>query len=302
MKTVIISIDAELAWGFQNLTQEQIPADQWSQARSSWKYLLSRLNKYNIPATWAVVGHLFLPSCNGKHKRHPAGDEWFKRDPGGKGYTNWLGQDLIRDITNSDIEHEIALHSYSHVDFQETSEKVAEAEVQFAVEAANEYGVEPKTFIYPKNNIQYRNILAEKDIICYRGISPDRWYDNKMYRPLGKLCAYTLLQSPPPIVKPQKDEYGLINIPASIYLFGFEGIGNKLTSHFCDPVVNQVKTGLEQLQDRNEGILHLWLHPNNITAKSDKSRLNSILQLVSQYQKRYGYEIRTMDEIAQGPL
>lgn len=61
--TVVISLDAELAWGVHDL--EDPPATRIERARGSWLDLIEPFEAFEIPATWAIVGHLFLEECDG---------------------------------------------------------------------------------------------------------------------------------------------------------------------------------------------------------------------------------------------
>ncbi len=81
--------------------------------------MLELCEEYDIPATWAVVGHLMLESCDGRHEEHPAPDGWFDRERG-----EWTDRedlrfapDLVDALLASPVDHEFASHSFSHVLF-----------------------------------------------------------------------------------------------------------------------------------------------------------------------------------------
>ena len=62
--TFILSIDVELAWGFV----ARVKIDEWclkaaGKVREILDPLLRIVGDYEIPVTWAVVGHLFLSGC-----------------------------------------------------------------------------------------------------------------------------------------------------------------------------------------------------------------------------------------------
>lgn len=300
-KTVVLSLDAELIWGVHDL--DEIPAERVGHARESWAYILDLFDEYGIPATWAVVGHLFRDSCDGVHADHPAGKEWFSRDPGGERSpgSEWFAQDLIDAIRDSEADHEIGSHSFSHVEFgkQDVSRGVAEAELRDSVEAAENCGVDLTSFVFPRNNVGYRSVLPEHGFSCYRGRSPERWYDGTPIRRFGKLATFALGTGGPPIVRPEIDEHGLVNVPASMYLFTFEGPARAVVGSVTgDPVLEQVELGLERLNDEKQGILHLWLHPNNITTDRDRHRLNRIVSRVADYRDRCSVAVKTMDQVA----
>lgn len=66
--SVIISLDAELLWGFDEY--DEFPLARVQHGREAWAYLLELFEDADIPATWAVVGHLFFDSCDGVHADH----------------------------------------------------------------------------------------------------------------------------------------------------------------------------------------------------------------------------------------
>lgn len=299
--TVVLSIDAELIWGFQH--RESIPTERVEHARESWRYLVDLFEEYRIPATWAIVGHLFLEECDGTHETHPAAPEWFARDPGEtlSSKPNWFGTDVIDAVLDSSVDHEIGSHSFSHIEFgrPETTAEIAAAELGHFKRATVEYDLEFDSFVFPRNSIAHRELLAEHGYSCYRGPTPDRWYDGTPVRRAGKFATYAFGMSAPPIVIPEIDEYGLVNVPASMSLFTFEGYPRKAIETIGrDPVVQQVKNGLESLANSKEGVLHLWLHPNNITTNRDRERIERIFTSLIEYRSRYNIQVETMGSIA----
>lgn len=299
--TVVISLDAELCWGFHD--QPTMPADRVEAPREAWQFLHSLFATHEIPATWAVVGHLFLDGCDGTHADHPTDEKWFARDPGGKATADscWFAPELIADIRESDVDHEIGLHGFSHVEFgaNETSREIAVAELQESVAAAAAVGINPTSFVYPRNNIGYRELLASVDISCYRGRQPKRWYGSTAVpNAVGKLATYTVGLSPP-IVRPTADANGVVNLPASLFLFSFEGTPRRLLERVGrDPVVRQVEAGLDALRTQPDGVLHCWLHPNNITSQQDRNRMRAIATLIADYREQHGIAIETMGTVA----
>ena len=58
-----ISIDTEFAWGTFDLPEAMTYRKLEARSREVITRLLGLFETYNIEATWAVVGHLFLESC-----------------------------------------------------------------------------------------------------------------------------------------------------------------------------------------------------------------------------------------------
>ncbi|MCU4754384.1 polysaccharide deacetylase family protein [Halobacteria archaeon AArc-curdl1] len=293
--SVVLSIDAELGWGFHDL--ESPPTDRVENARRGWNTLLDLLERYSVPATWAVVGHLMLADCDGEHADHPAPPGWFDRER-----TTWadrpdlrFGPELIEAVLESPVEHELASHSYSHVLFGDsrTTRTLADAELERAVGLASQWGLELTSFVYPRNDVGHREALADHGFRTYRGKNP---HLEGMYRILESAIVDRSL-----LVRPSIDEYGLVDIPASLFLFGFEGRYRRLLeSVWGDPMVRTACRGIDQAVDGDDDqVCHLWLHPNNLTGPRDDERMAAILAYLEQQRQETDLRVETMAEIGE---
>lgn len=135
-----ISLDTELLWGRKDLDWKKF-ADQADKTRGVIKRLLGLFKKYQIPATWAVVGKLFE---NGP------------RD-------GWHGKDIVNMIKKTPLQ-EIGSHSYSHEIFDQISPEKAGKEAQNPLKV--------QSFVFPRNKIKYLEILKENGFTNFR--SPDQ--------------------------------------------------------------------------------------------------------------------------------
>ncbi|AXR78725.1 polysaccharide deacetylase family protein [Natrarchaeobaculum sulfurireducens] len=300
MGSVVLSVDAELAWGFHDLPEP--PRQRIRNARWGWQRLLELLEDYDVPATWGVVGHLLLESCDGRHADHPAAaDGWFEREPGGsfEDDDRWYGLDLVAAVRNGRPSHEIGCHTFSHVVFdQSTDRAVVDAELERCVSVADRHGLSLESFVFPRNVVGHRDALAEYDFDCYRGIGPPRWYDHsRFYRP-GKLASFVAGRTPPPLVVPEIDEHGLVNVPASLCLFSFEGTARSVVEPFVgDPVLRKAKLGIDAAAS-SDGICHFWLHPNDITSTRDVRRLRRIFTYLEAKRDETPLQVETMAGVA----
>jgi peptidoglycan/xylan/chitin deacetylase (PgdA/CDA1 family) len=291
MGTVVISVDAELGWGFHDL--QDVP-DRIDHARQGWRDLVQLLTRYDLPATWGIVGHLMLDECDAEHTDHPLGPSWFQRERG-----IWadrpevrFGQGLVEAVQQAPPDHEIASHSFSHVDFGApgTEAETVRAELRKAREAASSLDADLRSFIFPRNNLGHRRELAEAGFECYRGVVP---------RPAGrrrKLVSATAGTPSPKLVRPAVDEYGLVNIPASLHLFSFQGVTRALVQPvFGDPIVGHVERGLEAAIERG-GVFHVWLHPSSIQTDRDRRRIAEVCRRIAD--RRGEVDVLTMAEVA----
>ena len=190
-----LTIDLELAWSRARknngatTTEESLRRGRL--ARKNLPALLSLLDSYNIPATFALVGHVALDNCSGHSqlpKFHPnwIHGDWYDIDPrlaGGQAESNndYYGLDLVKEILKRK-RHEIASHSFSHVDFSDefTGADVAAFEIAESKKVIEKLGVPLDTFIFPNNRPAFIDILARNKFTIYRNnrnakITPDKY-------------------------------------------------------------------------------------------------------------------------------
>lgn len=294
-----MSIDAELGWGYHDLPAAP---DRVDHAREGWHATRRLLAKHDVPATWGIVGHLMLESCDGRHADHPLGSSWFPCSPGrATPNDDWRAPDLVDTVLSAEQGHELASHSFSHAVMNDESvtRAVAETEVVESVAAADR---DLESFIYPRNRVAHRDVLAEGGFRCYRGTPPDRWYDGSPARPLLKLADWSRFGRAPPIVTPSVDEHGLVNVPASLYLFSFEGRAREAARRLGRrPVVSVAKRGIEKAVGA-DGVFHLWFHPHNLLQPDGVERLDAVLEHLARRREETDLEVRTMGEIARDVL
>lgn len=295
--TVVISVDAELGWGFHDL--DDPPTGRLESGRRGWKKLIELFDFFEIPATWGVVGHLFLDSCDGVHMGHPLSPEWFSHERTGWHHRPDLrfGGDLILDLIASPIDHEIACHTFSHVVFDDDviSEEVARTELATAAEAAKGYGVTFDSIIFPRNVPGFRNQLAEAGYLAYRGGLLDPSLGPRAF--IRKLRGALDPNRTNPVI-PTIDEHGLVNVPPSQYLFGVQGVPRRtIETVWNDPVVERAKNGIDKAGAESL-TYHLWLHPNNLMSQRDDERLRAILDYVDKSRRTGDVAVKTIATIA----
>jgi hypothetical protein len=234
-----ISIDTELLWGrVKNPTPF---LDDAKKIRPVVKKLLTLFEKYQIPATWAIVGEIFNP-----------------------GDSIWHGQDIIKMI-KACPNQEIACHSYSHEIFDENiiSQSVAETEIKKCLKVARP--LQLRSFVFPKNIVGYLEILKKHGFTSYRG-SEQSWFSKiPKLQKLFQILDFTLLFTPP-VSSPSKDHSGLVNIPGSMYYVSARGLRKYIPPKFR---LIKVKRGLKKAVKKKK-IFHLWFHPIDFTQNSPK--------------------------------
>lgn len=296
MGDVVISIDAELAWGYHDL--DAVP-DRIGAAREGWHAALRLLDRYDLPATWAIVGHLFLDECDGVHDGHPLSPEWFSCESGrATDGDDWRAPDLIESVASADQDHEIGSHTFSHVVFDGVDAAVADAELAEWRAATEGFDVAGESLVHPRNWVAHRDVLAERDFTCYRGTGPDRWYADLPFRPLLKLLDWSPVGVGPPVITPEVDEHGLVDVSMSLYLFSFEGAPRRVARLLGRrPVVSVAKRGIDEAVDA-DGVFHMWFHPHNLLQPDGRERLDAIFEHLARRRSETDLGVRTMGSVA----
>lgn len=298
--TVVFSVDAELSWGVHDmypLTDAQ--KQRYDTARENWFELLRLFEAFDVPATWAVVGHL-LSNADRYREDHPCSNGYFATADSGieSEPQKWLGTDLLEAVEAATVDNEIGSHSYSHAVFSDISEEVARSECELARALGHEHGLDLTSFVFPRNRIGHRSSLASAGFTCYRGRRPSPAVPLPGYQGGRMLVGGLTGAVAPPTVMPAVDEYGLVNIPASLFLGGFRGrLWSALETFGSDPAVSLAKSGIEAACKRGE-LFHMWLHPHDLTDECYVDRVKNILDYVDLKAAENEVQIRTMGEVA----
>ena len=293
----IISLDTELIWGYVAYPTHKavsLMKNDDKNGRGCIDTLLNLFEKHNIPATWAVVGHLFLDYCeceNGMpHRNMPRfKEDWYSTDPCTDIQKDplYYGKDIVEKILSNRIEHEIGYHSFSHVIFSECSREVAEAEIKEGVRLAKEFGITFKSFVFPENKIGHIDALKENGFKIYRGENLTRGNINqnilirKFNGGINKIIA-------PPTEPKWMD--GIWEVPSLMY--------------FCDPQIKfsllpKARIGLYRAI-RSKKVFHVFLHPHNLLMYlSLKDDLDRFLGIVAKKRDEGKISVMTMGELAE---
>jgi peptidoglycan/xylan/chitin deacetylase (PgdA/CDA1 family) len=309
--TFVLSIDTELVWGsFDHVDPDRFSV-RYPDLRGTISRLLAVLDDHRVPATWAVVGHLFLSSCRrGADGRahpelpRPAFDwyrrDWFSLDPCTDRARDplWYGDDVVDMILAARVPHEIGSHSFSHPPFGDPgcSEEVAAAEVAECVRLAEARGLTLRSFVFPRNIEGHHRVLREHGFTSYRGHDPV-WFHS--LPGLLQRAAHLVDQAvavTPPVASPRQTQPGLWDIPGSMLLMERRG------ARRCIPLGARVAKGRAGLKRavREEKVFHLWFHPFNLAPDRERilGALGQILDEAVRLRDRGDLDIRTMGELA----
>jgi peptidoglycan/xylan/chitin deacetylase (PgdA/CDA1 family) len=310
-----VSIDVELAWGVFDLPDygEFVPAI--AQTRAIVADLLVLFRRHDVRATWAIVGHLFLEECHRVdgtihpeviRPRHPwFPHDWFRDDPGvnRSAAPLWYGADLVSAIQQATPAQEIGLHSYCHMLYGDPgcSREAAASDLGEARRAAQAFGIEPVSFVFPRDLPGHLDLLAVHGFLCYRG-QPSWWFRRLPTRLLiqsGHLVD-DLLGLAPPTVMARVEDSGLVNIPGSMLFRHAKGIRRMI------PVASRIRkarAGIRRAIQRQE-IFHLHFHPWNFGWNRGRlmGALSRILEGAVRERDAGRLDILTMGEVARRTL
>ncbi len=278
----IISADFEMAWAFRYSKNDVDPIEKAMAERKNIPVMLRLFERYNIPITWATVGHLFLTECKkGDHDwmaRIPHFDDhwkftegdWFDHDP----YSNykkdpaWYAPDMVDLILNSSIKHEIGCHTFSHIDclYKNCPAQVLEDELKACQELADKNNIRLKSLVFPGGTAGNYEVLKKLGYKIYR-----------------KNIKYNL-------VYPYRDKHGLL-VTASTSSWGRNA--NWTQEYY----IKRYKKIINKAIQTNT-IAHIWLHPS-----IDEWTLINVIPKVLEYAAKRRDEnklwIGTMGQIAE---
>ena len=88
----------------------------------------------------------------------------------------WYAPDLIEQILQNRVRHELGTHSFSHIDFSPSCSNttLVRRELVESATAMRRFGVTPRSLVYPFNRMghAYHDVLAEVGITAVRHRDP----------------------------------------------------------------------------------------------------------------------------------
>ena len=309
--TFVLSLDTELLWGSFDHTSDEAFAASHPNLRGVTGDILSLLEEFDVSATWAVVGHLFLASCErGPDGRaHPTlarpapspsfPTDWFARDPcaGRDQAPFWYGDDLLDLIASCRVPQEIGSHSFSHMSFGPgCPAEAAESDVAECVRLATARGIELRSFVFPRNVVGRVDVLARRGFTSFRGEDPT-WY--QPLRGTAKRVARLLdlaFCMTPPVTVPIEVVPGVYDIKGSMLLLYRVG---PYRAVLVRARIAKARRGLRRAVERG-GVFHLWTHPENFAADRQAmlAALRGILVEVAGRRDRGELRVMTMGQLA----
>jgi peptidoglycan/xylan/chitin deacetylase (PgdA/CDA1 family) len=277
--TFILSLDCEGKWGVaDHLTAEDHRDLNDSRLQHAYRSILGILDEHRVPATFAFVG-AFGQSRAGFARIRPQIEALAVQAPaylgpalrnidefGGSG---WHGDHLVEAVGSAVVSHEIALHGVTHVPWPDVTSGFAETEMRLAREFEGALR-DTRTFVYPRDRVAHVDVLAAHGFEGFRTARPKR------SRAASLLSEFDLSAVP----EQAGVSSGIVPIPAGFFLNWRSGL-RKLVP----PAVTIARARrLLDVAARSAGIVHYWLHPENVA--SAPATLGLLRSLVHEVAKR----------------
>lgn len=256
--TVVISLDFELGWGHREVRPDYVEKLRRREPEIDRRIgeLIEIFENHDIAGTWGVVGRLLED-----------GEDSLFHNPA-----------LVEKVVDSDVDHEVGLHSYAHRPFDGLTREQAREDVTKGLAALSRFDVGSTTFIFPQNKIEYADILSEHGFQCYR-TGDNGWMTD------------FITNIVPSMANPEVDASGLVSVPGSLFI----------ASPSYPIRILQLQAGIGiRRAIRNDGIVHFWLHPHNVIIRSGiLNLLNRIFSKIDRCRSQDELDVATMNSIAE---
>ena len=277
---VTISADFELEWAFRRVPEEMRRLEG-VRTRQNMPSLLAVFEETGIPITWATVGHLFLEHCERAkcglaHPNMPrptmaynwVGD-WYRLDPCTdlKKHPGWYSPDLIWDIRESKMRHEIGSHSFSHIDFcpEYSTSDLVRRELEECQRLMEKEGLRMRSLVYPRNRMGHQHA----ELLASLGITAVRHQDPQVR-----------------LSYPKRNKCGVYWL--------YDSMSTRVARWY--DYVEKARIFIEEAVKRNAAY-HIWFHPSDPIDVFEKS-FYPIVRLVAKLRDRGDVSVATMAELA----
>ena len=315
----VISLDFELFWGMRDKRTIEGYGANILGVRQALPRMLDAFDAHGVKATFATVGLLFFDRKDDLMRSLPELKPGYTtRDLSPyNGHIDAIGADelndpyhygasLIHEIKKHPA-HEIACHTFSHYYCLENGQTEAEfaADLRAAMNAAHSFGIDLKSFVFPRNqyNERYLDICKEHGIVAYRGNERGWLYrarnkedESQFRRALRLLDTWFDLSGPNVHPIPTENSTLPVNLPSSRFLRPYnsryrllDGLKLRRITRAMD---HAAKTGT---------LFHLWWHPHNFGSDLEENlrMLERILAHYDRLHQDHGFESCSMSELAQ---
>jgi hypothetical protein len=322
--TLVISLDFELHWGVRDHTPVAGYQENLLGVRQAIPAMLELFGRYGIHATWATVGFLFFDTkaellANLPTRRPEYADSHLSpyKEIDSIGESEQAdpfhyGASLLRAI-QATPRQEIATHTFSHYFCLEKGQTIPdfEADLEAAKRAAARFGVELKSLVFPRNQLDpaYVDACGRAGLVCYRGNQQSRF--SSLYAASDTISDSNLIKRALRLADAYLPVTGLsarslddiadsgqpYDVPASRFLRPY----SPALSWFEPLRLRRIEREMSRAAKRGL-VYHLWWHPHNFGANTaaNVAALDRLLRHFDKLRREHGMASRSMGEIADG--
>lgn len=317
---LLISLDFELFWGVRDVKTKSSYKNNLINVHKVIPRLLNLADQYDVKLTFATVGFLF---ANNKEELlrfapllKPTYNNsifnpycYIENTEDFDNYNSYHFAHNLIDLINSNKNHEIATHTFSHFYVNEEGQNIDqfEADLLAAIAIAKSRNITFNSIVFPRNQINknYLKICNKYGITNYRGTEKHWMFDTsdteKLERPFNKLFrladAYVNLSgyNTYPLTRINSVN-NVKNIPSSKF---FRPYTKSLKA--LEPLrIKRINKGLTHAA-KNKEVYHMWWHPHNFGANTEENfrNLENIFKHFQNLKRDYNFDCVTMSELAE---
>ncbi len=313
-----VSLDFELYWGVRDKRSIEAYKQNLLGVWEVVPQILTLFQNYDIHATWATVGFLFLkdqkefkeslPELLPQYKQQKLCPYHYFNSLDQSSFSSedfkkmHFAEELIEEIEKFPFQ-EIGTHTYSHYYTREANNmslEAFEADINRTTEAGKKNNIKLNSLVFPRNQIDNEclYILQKSGIKSFRG-NPMHWaYKDGEVEKTFLQRAYRFLDiyinlSGSHVTLPIKTK-GITELKSSIFLRAFSQ-KFKLLEWLK---IRRVKNAMTEAAKNGENF-HLWWHPHNfgINQKENLANLEEILKHFQSLQDKYNMVSFNMQEL-----
>lgn len=260
MGSVIFSFDFEIGWGdITNGVWRRREADGvYKRLRHVLPEMLTTMDTFDIPATWATVGAMIEPTQSRDFSHLTASQLEIVENGIRTGKSDSFdGIDLFELVLATKTNHQIACHSFTHIpfDYEGVDGKFVREDIKRFKKTLARYELTTSKLVFPENTEKFYSEIRDAGIKKVR-VPADNLFSNRF------LYLLSIAVVPPPTSKEAMGTSGVIRHYGSML---FNDAGNAYKIPLLERRVN---LGLSNVVNRNHD-LHIWAHPFNF-AESEK--------------------------------
>ena len=302
---LVISLDFELYWGLLDVCSLAAYTPNLRGVPAAIAGMLELFAAFEIHATWATVGFLFMDSMDEVRRHRPAvlpGYADGRLDP--FAYVDGPGSDadpalhfaphLIERVLAAPGQ-ELATHTLSHFYPLEAPHALDafRADLSMAIDVARQqFGVALTSIAFPRNqySTDHLKIAAEAGITAYRG-SPEQWMyatragaEDPRAAPLARFADTYLPIAPDTTFTPTAALAGQpVNVPGSRFLRPWSRGRRRIDRFRVRRVIGEMQTAAKHGRH-----YHLWWHPHNFGLAPNEN-LTALREILEAYTRCVTY-------------